>query len=122
MPHLSLSYIAITDKCYEIVDTHYDDSPNTTDAAAAEDEELDFSNSDTEFMPDENFRPTNPHYISSDMRLQPDPCEWGLEEDEEEMSGGGRPAWERSQLREILFPDYEVGIFKARHAARHGAL
>lgn len=126
-PEISISYIAIQSKCYEIFEDRRGDKGDDSDSeereedlpgplsVPSEDEDEEDGNDDDD-EDDEFFEEDNVVHGSDGVDSDSDPSLSMHSLSDGDESGSES---ERSQvtfgLREILFYDDKIGIFKARH-------
>ena len=122
-PDVQLCYLGIRNKCFEILEKK-EKPKSSTHGAAADDAELDDDSDEHDSNDEDNDSdgsgdpstasapapaPT-PHDDDSDADYTPDTDD---EDDGRSSSTGGRKV--KYKLREILFYDDKISIFKARH-------
>lgn len=129
-PEVELCYMGILTKCFEILEAkHLDDSSSLQDSSSSNgnaptgaamvssDDESDADEDDNDEDDDDDDEDqaavANPVADDSNDSDGADDSE-GLSEDEGAAAGNGKQR-PRLKLREILFYDDKVSIFKARH-------
>jgi hypothetical protein len=127
-PEIELCYIGITTKCFEIHENKYADDmlsgPPTsshlgaTSAAMGDtDEESDMENDDDD-DDDDDLEDEDNHVDDHQSLAEGEGDSTGNSEansDDEDADADGGKSGPRLRLREILFYDDKVSIFKARH-------
>jgi hypothetical protein len=119
-PELELCYLGIQSKCFEILEYAAGHKPSVSDLASASHGSGIGGGSE-----DDSDDPEGGHHSSSDHEGEEVESEWDSDKeasatDEDEDGNGGHDHFARRtakvfKLREILFYDDKVSIFKARH-------
>lgn len=130
-PEIELCYIGIATKCFEILENKQSNDPlysngdsssnpasNSPEGVAMEetvedsdsDDDNDDDDDDDEVNGQDGIAPVEQEANESDS---PDDSQTNSDNEDGEFAGGKKRA--RLQLREILFYDDKVSIFKARH-------
>ncbi|MCJ1248512.1 hypothetical protein MMC30_005730 [Trapelia coarctata] len=126
-PEIELCYMGITTKCFEILETKHSDDPTTsvTDLGATpthtgpggadtdDDSDLDNDHDDDEDDAHDEHGPDAAAEHAETETDEPEDSD-GNSDDDEAGSEDGRKRM-KLKLREILFYDDKVSIFKARH-------
>lgn len=119
-PEVELCYIGIASKCFEILENRksstssiFEDSHSRSDSRLADDsgdlDEEDAEDDDAEDMDDEDDGGGG----DVDNTESDDDVDTSDEDSEDEIEASDGHA--RLRLREILFYDDKIGVFKARH-------
>lgn len=124
-PEMELCYLAIVNKCFEILEGSRDDdttarvhdsstapgNPGRDDTNSSDEDSNDEDEDDNDDANDDNTAGDSPG-DDSDLDSEAESTDLS-EEDLAGLDGQAKPP--RLKLREILFYDVRVSIFKARH-------
>ncbi|KAL8964784.1 MAG: hypothetical protein Q9183_004219 [Haloplaca sp. 2 TL-2023] len=128
-PNVELCYLGIMDKCFEIMEGTFKDDTETYlyhTAAVSAQHDLDTANTDSDFDDEDEDEMSDDSGLEPGQPGQPASQAQGLDSEDEDVDVeddasddedlGERDREPRLKLREILFHDDKVSIFKARHA------
>lgn len=122
-PELEICYTGIHAKCFEILETKPNDKNLSSSDITTESPGPGHGDSDIDSEVDEEDGEDNhDNATSADPPAEPEDTDsdlssihQGESDDEEDFSGGRGRSGVQLRLREILFYDDKVSIFKARH-------